>query len=94
MTQTLLQFDALDQRQNLSRVRSKLASHILHWLAVHAGGEFHLDDLIAYCESQGEDFTGDSVSRVMRDLKQRGQASYALVSRSKSLYRAGESYGT
>ena len=50
--------------------------------------EFHLAELDRAVWSRVGDIAPGSVSRIMRDLRQKGRINYELVSRSKSLYRA------
>ena len=48
----------------------------------------HAADIQEYVKEQGVAFTADSVSRVMRDLRQRGAIAYRVVRRSESLYQS------
>ena len=76
-----------DQQSNLQRVKSKTAGAILAFFdSLHVGDEF--------CAQQLRDYVAALVpvapaspDRILRDMRQRGQLNYEVVSRSQSLYR-------
>jgi hypothetical protein len=78
------QLELLVSAFHLSRVRSTLAAPILAFCRARVGGEFHMAELVA---AIGAHASPDSPSRILRDLRQRGEVEYVVVSRAASLYR-------
>ncbi len=74
------------QSLNLDRVRSKIATVILSFCAARMGEEFHMEELARHVSVRVE-VSPDSPSRILRDLRRRGELNYEVVRRSESLYR-------
>ena len=79
----------MTQNEELTRVRSRIAPYIKNFMGEREGVVFTLDDLVHYIRSYQPNMVPDSASRIMRDLRARGEIRYALVSRPQGLYRAG-----
>lgn len=76
------------QKQELQRVRSRLADAVLAFCAKRGvGSTFHLTDLLAHIRTQGDLGAPDSPSRILRDLRQRNLLAYTVVNRRASAYR-------
>jgi F0F1-type ATP synthase alpha subunit len=84
LTQRELGFTA--QREQITRVSGAIASHVRHYLAVHAGEQFHSSDLDAYVRQQVGHIAPGSADRILRLLKRNGEVSYTVVNRRASLY--------
>lgn len=90
MTKQLM-MDFETQDQNLKRVKSKTAVAILQFFdTLEVGSEFHaqeLRDFVAKLVPVAPRVAPASPDRILRDMRQRGELNYEVVSRSKSLYR-------
>jgi len=76
------------QKQNLSRVKSQIATVILDfWEQTGPKTPFHMTNLLKYVRSRRPNIAPDSPSRVMRDLKQHKVIDYVVLNRSASLYK-------
>lgn len=79
-----------EQQENLSRVKNRLAAHVLRFCqGIGVQGRFHATDLLqavtrAVAPIQ---ISPDSPVRVLRDLRQSGELDYCIESRRRSLYR-------
>lgn len=82
MTQTTL-FDDAGERD---RVREKIAPAIKEYGRTMRGQEFHMDDLRRYVARFVGPVAPASSDRILRDLRQRKQIDYVVVSRRKSTY--------
>jgi cytochrome c551/c552 len=82
--------DSVEQQQHLARVSHTIAPAILAFLRerLAAGGrpDFVMADLHAYVNARHPGAPG-SPDRVLRDLRQRGECDYEVVSRRASRYR-------
>ncbi len=92
MTQQSMDFNPVQSlsdthEASLRRVKSAIASTVRDFLLkVGAGAEFSMLALTEYVRDR-HSIAPDSAGRVLRDMNQRGEIQYELVSRSKSLYR-------
>lgn len=73
-------------RANLERVRRAIATSVREFCDAHVGHEFHAQELRDYV-ARVHPTAPASADRILRDLRQRGDVRYVLVSRSRSLYR-------
>lgn len=75
-----------EQQQNLDRVRSQIARHIVKFLEQHR--EFHGDELRRHVEANVDGYIAPaSPDRILRDLRQKNVVNYEVANRAKSLYR-------
>jgi hypothetical protein len=79
---------ALEQRENLERVSSRIAKSVLDFCrsTKWAGCDWHMEQLTRFVRAD----TGvapDSPGRILRDLRQKGLINYEVVNRRQSLYR-------
>jgi hypothetical protein len=78
--------DVSEQREQLQRVRGRIAGAILAYLrAVGRGGRFHAADLHEWVRERAGAAPA-SADRILRDLRQRGGVGYAVIDRAASLY--------
>ncbi|KKK85582.1 hypothetical protein LCGC14_2771810 [marine sediment metagenome] len=70
--------------QERARVRSRIGSLILEFCCENR--TFHMEDLRLYVQNW-VDVAPDSVSRILRQLRQQRVLNYSVVSRRQSLYR-------
>ena len=78
-----------EQRENIERVTDAIANHVTAFLNARLNQEFHVEDLRRYVYENVKGYVAPaSPDRILRDLRQRKQVNYEVVSRSKSLYRA------
>lgn len=76
----------MNQRENIERVTDAIARHVTAFLNAHQ--EFHVEDLRKYVYENVRGYVAPaSPDRILRDLRQRKQVNYEVVSRRKSLYR-------
>lgn len=76
-----------DHPTNLCRVKLAISATIREFLAERGVGEqFSMVELTEYVRAR-HSIAPDSAGRILRDMNQRGEIAYQLVSRSKSLYR-------
>ena len=74
----------------LQRVRLKIGDLIVafHRERLFSGQhEFHANELATYIQRQIPDTTFDSASRILRNMRQRGEIDYEIISRRDSHYR-------
>lgn len=84
MTQLSLDFD---QKEQLNRVRSKVALAILEFFGtLQHGDTFHAQQLRDHVASLVP-VAPASPDRILRDMRQRGELDYEIVNRRESLYR-------
>jgi len=77
-----------EQVENIARVYSKLAAHIVEFFRINGPlSEFHVDHLRRWISLRYPGTAPDSAGRIMRDLRQRGLIDYIVVNRRQSLYR-------
>jgi hypothetical protein len=75
------------QVAELNRVESKIAPVVLEFFNQRSPGfEYHMGDLQQYVAARA-DISPDSPSRILRDLKRKGEINYEIVNRRQSLYR-------
>jgi hypothetical protein len=87
MMQLHLDF-GLNQKSHLIRVRSKVTLAIESFFArMSEGDEFHAQDLRDYVTALVPGIAPASPDRILRDMRQRGEVDYVVVSRKDSLYR-------
>ncbi|MCC6409465.1 MAG: hypothetical protein IT453_20065 [Planctomycetes bacterium] len=67
-------------------MRRAIATSVREFCDAHVGHEFHAQELRDYV-ARVHPTAPASADRILRDLRQRGDVRYVLVSRSKSLYR-------
>ena len=84
---TLRAVETQTQTRNLERVSDRIAGAIREFFDLHAGQQFHAERLREYVEGRCGKTAPGSADRVMRDMRQRGEISYVVESRSQSLYR-------
>lgn len=70
--------------ENLERVSVRIAAAVKQFCREHR--RFHADDLRNYVTEATGINAPASADRVLRDLRQKGQLNYRLLSRSESLY--------
>ena len=73
----------MNQPAELARVSERIEDVIIRFCRTHT--EFHADDLRAEVAARCQ-IAPASADRVLRDLRQRGQVDYEVVSRRDSLY--------
>ena len=85
------------QTLELNRVRLKVADIVFAFCRQREAdkaldGVFRLNELVEYVRRrvQGSGLVVDSVSRILRDLRQRGRIEYVILDRSDSLYKIME----
>jgi len=71
-------------REERARVRSRIGKLILEFCCENR--TFHMEDLRLYVQNW-VDVAPDSVSRILRQLRQQSILNYSVVSRRQSLYR-------
>jgi hypothetical protein len=69
----------------LSRVSERISASIVHFASVTTQA-FFMDDLRKHVTSAVGEVAPDSPGRVLRDLRQKKQLNYRVISRSESLY--------
>lgn len=76
-----------DHPTNLRRVKLAISATIRAFLMERGeGNQFSMLELTEYVRARHPS-APDSAGRILRDMNQRGEVRYELVSRSKSLYR-------
>lgn len=75
------------QAEQLGRVGERISVAIREFCDLHCGQMFYADQLRKWVESRCGPTAPGSADRVLRDLRQKGSVSYAVVNRAKSLYR-------
>ena len=75
------------QQQNITRVRLRIAGYIRDFCKNLNGVHFQMKDLLAYVRVFDPQTAPDSPSRILRDMRTRGELDYEIVSRRGSLYR-------
>lgn len=76
-----------DHPTNLRRVKLAVSATIRAFLMERGEGkQFSMVELTEYVRAR-HPIAPDSAGRILRDMNQRGEIAYQLVSRSKSLYR-------
>lgn len=84
--QLMLNFNET-QNENLKRVKSKTAVAILQFFdTLEVGSKFHAQELRDFV-AKLVPVAPASPDRILRDMRQREELNYELVSRSQSLYR-------
>jgi hypothetical protein len=74
-----------EQQENLERVTSRLGLSILAFCRQRR--EFHMEDLRDHLREQDLSFAPDSPSRILRELRLRGEVNYVITNRRQSAYR-------
>jgi hypothetical protein len=78
-----------EQRQNIERVNTAIASLVVAFLRRNMNQEFHVESLRQYVFSNVQGYVAPaSPDRILRDLRQKGVIDYRVVNRRQSLYMA------
>ena len=78
-----------NQTENITRVNQAISRYVTAFLNAHLNQEFHVDELRQYVSAHVDGYVAPaSPDRILRDLRQKNQVNYTVVSRSKSLYKA------
>jgi hypothetical protein len=76
------------QPMELSRVTHKIGAAVLQFCrTVRVGNTFRMESLQRYVSSVVPETAPDSPSRILRELRKKGELDYEVVKRSESLYR-------
>ena len=82
------QFDLFTtQRENLDRVYSRIATHILAFHSERRGQAFHAEDLRQYVLEREPSIAPGSPDRILREMRLKGVLSYQVINRRASLYQ-------
>ncbi len=84
----MLESAPAEQLENLERVSTRLAAHILQFCRERfaAAPTFHMAELTSKITAH-QIVAPDSPGRILRNLRSRGLVSYVVVNRARSLYR-------
>lgn len=75
--------------EHLQRVRTRTAWAIREYCQEFAGATVHLANMTQWVQLKCGPLAPDSVGRIFRDLRSRGEVKADLVDRRQSLYRIG-----
>lgn len=77
-----------EEDPHLERVSAKIARHILAFVdeVARGSGTFHMSDLQEHIAEKVPGCAPDSPSRILRDLRKRGEIDYECIDRKNSLY--------
>ena len=76
------------QQENLDRVYSRIATHIMAFRDEHgAGAYFHAEDLRQYVLEREPSIAPGSPDRILREMRLNGVLNYTVVNRRASLYQ-------
>jgi hypothetical protein len=82
------QFDLFTgHRENLNRVYSRIAAHILAFYNERRGQAFHAEDLRQYVLEREPSIAPGSPDRILREMRLKGVLSYVVINRRASLYQ-------
>ena len=74
-------------RKERARVYAKIAPLIMDFSRIHAGKEFHVEQLRIFVRSRVPDIAPDSPGRILRELRLEGRLNYVVTNRRQSLYQ-------
>lgn len=75
---------------HLERVSSRISRAILEFLGARGiGSTFHADELRAFVAQKTGPVAPGSADRILRQLRQKGLASYSVLNRRESSYLVG-----
>jgi hypothetical protein len=70
-----------------ARVYSKLGPLVMDYHDLHAGRQFHSQDLHEFVQHYEPNVAPESVTRCLRQLRENGKLDYVVLSRRRSLYQ-------
>jgi hypothetical protein len=79
-----------EQDKEIRRVSARIARSITgfcRWVFTTRGGVFHMDELGTFVRLNAGITAPDSPSRILRQLRAKGQLDYVVLSRAASRYR-------
>lgn len=74
-------------QENLDRVYSRIAVHIMAFHDEHQGKYFRAEDLRQYVLDREPSIAPGSPDRILREMRLKGVLSYEVVNRRASLYQ-------
>jgi hypothetical protein len=85
------QFDLFTgHRENLNRVYSRIAAHIIAFHDERRNQFFHAEDLRQYVLEREPSIAPGSPDRILREMRLKGILSYEVINRRASLYQFKE----
>jgi len=75
-----------EQQENLDRVCVRIGRSVKKFCAERVGEIFFADDLRRYVKAEVGEVAPGSPDRILRDLRQKGELDYRVVSRAESVY--------
>lgn len=76
-----------DDRAERQRVYERIAAYIMEFSKLHAGEQFHVEELRIFVRNYLPNIAPDSPGRILRELRLEGRLNYVVINRRQSLYQ-------
>ena len=77
----------MSDREERERVYEKIAELIMAFSRLHAGEQFHVEELRVFVRGHLPLIAPDSPGRILRELRLQGRLDYVVINRRQSLYQ-------